>query len=297
MNRLKLFFLFLLIFGISSNGYAQYKPKHKKKQFFNNPKLSKPLYRWVTGDYLKHGIQLSFGPTYTFTKLGQEEFEYQGTDTLFRNTREAKGRLGIFAEIGMVHITRRPRKIIQYFDWGLGFKMFGGSELTDSKIYDNRDTLVGNLNGEGAFYNGYLYGRFDAHNVFQMTPHLFLDNSLGVNGDYMILPGNREYDGFHIPTEEKFQGNLTVQLHYSFGLGIKPRIDKGFFFIPSIELPVLGIHEWNGGTPAFNWFSSKYYPVMLRLKLVWLFKKDPDRCPPVETNEMDRQQADEYKNR
>ena len=255
------------------------------------------MYRWVTGDYRRLGIQVSLGPTYTFTKLGQEENEFQGADTLFRYNHEAKGRIGAFAEIGMVHITRRPRKIIHYYDWGLGFKIYGGRELSSAKIYDDRDTLIGNLNGEGQFYNGYLYGRFDVHNVFQMTPHLFLDNSIGVNGDYMILLGNQAYSGFHIPTNEKFQENLTVNLHYSLGLGIKPRIDKGFFFIPSIELPVLGIYEWNGGTPAFDWFSSKYYPVMLRLKFVWLFRKNPDDCPPVETNERDRQQADEYRNR
>ena len=297
MNRLKLFILFLLLFGIGSNGYSQYKPKNKKKQFYNNPKLSKPIYRWVTGDYLKHGIQFSLGPTYTFTRIGEKDFEFQGADTLFRFTQEPKSRLGVFAEIGMVHITKRPRKIIHYYDWGLGFKIFGGRELSIARIYDSRDTLIGNLNGDGSFYNGYLYGRFDAHNVYQMTPHLFLDNSLGINGDYMILPGNMAYNGFHIPTEEKFQGNLNIQLHFSVGLGIKPRLDKGFYFVPSIEVPFLGIHEWNGGTPAIHWFSSQYFPAMLRLKVVWLFRKDPSRCPPVETNEMDRKNAEEYKNR
>lgn len=289
--------MFLLVFGISNIGYSQYKPKTKKNQYFNNPRISKPIYRWVTGDYHKYGIQFSFGPTYTFTKLGEDDSEFQSPDTLFRYSREAKGRLGVFAEIGMVHITRKPRKIIQYYDWGLGFKIFGGKELSSAKLYDIRDTLIGKADGEGVFYNGYLYGRFDAHNVFQMNQYLFLDNSLGVNGDYMVLPGNRVYNGFHDPTNEKFQGNLNVQLHYSFGLGIKPQIDKGFYFVPSIELPVLGIYEWNGGTPAFNWFSSKYYPVMLRLKLVWLFKKNPDRCPPVETDERDRKDAEQYQNR
>lgn len=297
MNKLKLFFFSFLIFGLSSNGYAQFKPKTKKKQHFNNARLQKPLFRWVTGDYRKHGFQLSFGPTYTFTKLGSESYEHQKADTLFRFDREAKGKIGAFAEIGMVHITRKPRKIIHYYDWGLGIKFFGGKEHTSTGVYDYRDTLVGQMDGQGDFYNGYLYGRFDVHNVFQMTPHLFLDNSIGVNGDYMVLPGNKGYDGFHVAKDEKFQGELNVQLHYSLGLGIKPRIDKGFFFIPSIELPVLGVHEWDGGTPAFNWFSSRYYPVMLRFKLVWLFRKDPEDCPPVEINDMDRQRSDEYKNR
>src|SRR5690554_735623 len=301
MRVLKLLFLFTVVFSTCT--YGQYTPKKKKKQHYGSQRLHQPIYRWITGDYNRHGVQLSFGPTYTFTKMGADEHEYRisssipSADTLIRFSREAKSRLGIFGEVGMVHITKRPRKLIHYYDWGVGFKLFGGRELSQSKIYDSRDTLIGNYNGEGKFYNGYLYGRFSAHSVYQINPHLFLDNALGVNLDYAVIVGNMAYDGYHVPVDEKFQGDLMGQLHYSIGLGIKPRVDKGFFFVPSIELPVLGIHEWNGGTPAIHWFSSQYYPAMLRLKFVWLFKKDPNRCPPVETNEKDRERAREYNNR
>jgi len=301
MRALKLLLLFTVL--LSTSAYGQYTPKKKKKQFYGNQRLHQPIYRWVTGDYLRHGIQLSFGPTYTFTKIGAEEHEYRiaspnpSVDTLIRFSREAKSRIGIFGEIGMVHITKKPRKYIQYYDWGIGFKLYGGRELSESRIYDSRDTLIGKFDGEGKFYNGYLYGRFSAHNVYQINPHLFLDNALGLNLDYALMVGNMAYDGFHVPTDEKFQGNILGQLHYSIGLGIKPRADKGFFFVPSIELPVLGIYEWNKGTPAIHWFSSQYYPAMLRLKFVWLFKKDPNRCPPVETNEKDKERAREYDNR
>lgn len=292
MKNLVLVFSIGLFFISGVN--AQYSPKKKKKQYYGNQRLQKPLYRWVTGDYAKHGIQLSFGPTYTFSKMGahDDEFKYSsnssGLDTLIRFSREAKSRIGLFGEVGMVHITKKPRKFIHYYDWGVGFKVYGGRELTESKFYDNRDTLIGKVDGEGKFYNGYLYGRFSAHNVFQINPNLFLDNAIGVNLDYAIMNGNTVYNGFRVPTDEKFQGDLMGQLHYSIGLGIKPRADKGFFFVPSIELPVMGIYEWNGGSPAIHWFSSKYYPAMLRLKFVWLFKRDPNRCPPVEVNEMEK---------
>lgn len=299
-----LVFLFLIgLFLWPSSSYAQYTPKNKKSQFYGNQRLHHPLFKWVTGDYKRHGIQFSFGPAYTFTKMGKEEDELSiksdniGGDTLIRFSREAKGRIGAFAELGMVHITKRPRKLIQYFDWGIGFKLLGGKEFTNAKIYDYRDTLIGDLDGNGKFYNGYVYGRFSVHNVFQINPHFFLDNSIGANFDYAVMKGNKVYDGFHISNDEKFQGDMMGQLHYAIGLGIKPRIDKGFFFVPSVELPVLGIHEWNGGTPAVHWFSSKYFPAMLRLKFVWLLKKDPNSCPPVEINEMDREKMREEQNR
>ncbi|PWH85569.1 hypothetical protein [Brumimicrobium oceani] len=298
-----LVFLFLIGLFFSTGIHAQYKPKKSKKQFYGNQRLQKPLYRWVTGDYAKHGIQFSFGPTYTFTSNKAREGEFRiesenlGADSIIRYSQEAKSRIGVFAELGMVHITRKPRKIIHYYDWGIGFKLYGGREASASKFYDNRDTLIGGIDGEGKFYNGYLYGRFSAHNVFQINPNFFLDNALGVNFDYAIMNGNMAYDGFRAPVEQKFQGDFLAQLHYSLGLGIKPRADKGFFFVPSVEIPFLGIHEWNGGSAAINWFSSKYHPAMLKLKFVWLFKRDPERCPPVEINVIDKRHMEEQKNK
>ncbi len=294
------FVVIIILLGAFSIGssHAQYKPKNSKKQFYGNQRIQKPLYRWVTGDYSRHGIQFSFGPTYTFTRPGEVQEEFQlNTDTLYRYSREAKGRIGFFAEIGMVHITKKPRKLIHYYDWGLGYKHLGGRELFSSGIYDDRDTLIGQVEGEGKFYNGYLFGRFSVHNVFQMNPHLFLDNAIGVNGDYALVGKNQAYDGYHDPSTQKFQGDVVVQLHYDLGIGIKPRVDKGFFLIPGIQMPVLGAYDWNGGTPAIHWFSSTYFPALFKLKLVWLFKKDPNRCPPVETNEDDRKRANEFKNR
>lgn len=289
--------IFALSLGVSPSASAQYKPKNSRKQFYGNQRLHKPLYKWVTGNYRRIGLQIQFGPTYTFTRINPKENEYQITnDTLLRTSEEAKGRIGFFAEIGMVHITKKPRKFIHYYDWGIGYKHLGGRELFNSSVYDDRDTLIGQVNGEGKFYNGYLYGRFSVHNVFQMTPHTFLDNSIGINVDYALVGKNMAYEGFPNPAPKRFQGDLIGQLHYDFGFGFKPKVDKGFFIIPGFRLPVLGAYEWSGGTPAIHWFSSKYYPAMFKVKFVWLFKKDPNRCPPVETNEDDRKRAKEYQN-
>jgi len=298
MMKLKSILLILLSLScIAVYGQrGQYVHKNKKKQFYGNQKLQQPLFKWVTGDYSRHGIQLSVGPTYTFTRLKPVEGELAlNEDSLFRYSHEAKSRAGIFIELGMVHITKYPRKYIHYYDWGIGYKHFGGRELFESGLYDNRDTLVGNLSGEGAFYNGYLYGRFSVHNVYQLGPQTFLDNALGVNVDYLMVGGERSYEGSFLPQTQKFQGDLIGQLHYDLGFGFKPR--NGFFIIPGVQLPILGVYEWNNGSPSLHWFSSRYYPALFKVKFVWLFKRDPNRCPPVETNEMDRERAKEFMNR
>jgi hypothetical protein len=297
---MKITFAILLSFfmwqstAIAQSG--QYRNKTKKSQFYGNQKLQKPLYRWVTGDHNRHGIQLSFGPTYTFTRINPITGELSlNSDSLFRYSHEAKSRLGVFVELGMVHITKRPRKFIHYYDWGIGYKHIGGRELFEAGLYDDRDTLVGSLSGEGQFYNGHLYGRFTVHNVYQLNPTMFLDNGLGINVDYRLVGGNQGYDGAFLPQTQQFQGSLLAQLHYDFGFGFKPK--EGFFVIPGVQLPLLGAYEWNGGTPSIHWFSSKYYPALFKVKVVWLFKKDPSRCPPVETNEDDKKRANEFMNR
>ena len=131
--------LLALICAFGSSAVAQsgsYRNKTKKKQFYGNQRLHQPLYKWVTGPHQRHGIQLSFGPTYTFTRMNAVKGEMRiNGDSLFRYSHEAKSRIGIFVELGMVHITKRPRKLIQYYDWGIGYKHIGGREFFESGLY------------------------------------------------------------------------------------------------------------------------------------------------------------------
>lgn len=286
----------LLLIIVPEDCFAQgsYRPKTKKKQFYGNQRLQKPLFNWVTGDYSRHGIQLSLGPNYTFTRMSAIEETFAIGDSTVRNSQEPKGRLGAFVELGMVHITKRPRKYIHYFDWGIAYKHIGGREITRSDYYD-RDTLVVSFDGEGEFYNGHLSGRFSVHNVFQINPVTFLDNALGINLDYSFLGRNKDYEGEYLPQNQDFEGQFQGQLHYDFGFGFKPR--DGFFVIPGFQVPLLTAYEWRNGNPSLHWFSSKYYPAHFKIKLVWLFKRDPNRCPPVETNEEDRKRSEEFMNR
>lgn len=274
---------------------GQYRHKTKKSQFYGNQKLQQPLFKWVTGDYARHGLQLSFGPAYTLTRSTADEFTVNNNDTTINVSRQPYGRIGAFVDIGMVHITKRPRKYIHYYDWGIGYKHFGGKESTSATLFDVHGASLGSTMGEGAFYNGHLYGRFAIHNVFQLNPNLFLDNALGVNVDYLWLGKNKAYDGFHLPSTQTFQEDIMAQLHYELGLGIK--LNGGFFMIPGVQAPIVTGFKWRGFNPNIHWFSSSYYPLQFKLKLVYLFRRDPNRCPPVEINEEDRERAKEFQNR
>ena len=297
IHLVKSFFILLVSLFFISSLTAQYTPKNSKKQFYGNQRIHKPLYKWVTGDYSRHGLQLSVGPTFTFTSINGEESSFQRNDTTFTHTVTPKSGAGFFIELGMVHITKKPRKYIHYYDWGIGYKRFTGKELTEIQLLDeSRDPAeLTVINGEGLLRNNHVHGRFSVHSVYQLNPVNFLDNALGVNLDYILSSSNKDYEGHYDPSSQYFQGNLFAQLHYSFGYGF--RVRGGTFIIPGIQLPLLGLHEWNGGTPSLHWFSSKYYPVLFKLKIVNLFPRNPDRCPAVETNEEDRKRAKEYESR
>src|SRR5690606_5120411 len=191
------------------------------------------------------------------------------------------GRLGGFIEVGMVHIAKKRRKIIHYFDWGIGYKHFAGTEQTRLMIHRFGET--NEVKGNGVFDMGYLYGRFNVHNVWQINRDIFLDNALGFNIDYRItgsVPGdNSRYNAPFLPQTQRFQQDLVAQLNYDLGLGFKVR--DGFFVIPGVHIPIFGVYEWTGGNPSIQWYSSRYQPILFKVKFVWLFKRSPDRCPAV----------------
>lgn len=255
--------------------------KKKRSQYFTKQSYQYPLYKW-TGDYSRHGIQFNFGPTYLLTHGESPERDLATSpDTSMTYTHNPSGRLGGFIEIGMVHIAKKRRKVIHYYDWGIGYKHFAGAEQT--RLMVHRLGATETFNGNGVFDMGYLYARFNVHNVWQINKDLFLDNALGFNVDYRLVgsvPGdNSRYDGAVLPQTQRFQQDLVAQLNYELGLGIKVR--DGFFIIPSIHTPIFGIAEWTGGNPSLMWYSSRYQPLLAKVKFVWLFKSKNNGCPPV----------------
>lgn len=241
-----------------------------------------PLYKW-SGNYSKHGIQLSFGPTYMFTRIANPSQTIAGN----KFTYDPSGRVGGFLEVGMVHIAKKRNPVIHYYDWGLGYKQFLGVE------HEKIDIGSG-FQATGKFSLGYVSGRFDAHNVAQISRFNFIDNGLGFNIDYRVV-SQSSYPGAMSVTQQYYSPKLAAQLNYDFGFGIK--INDGFFMIPGFNIPFLGVYEWNhGGNPTIQWFSSRYQPILFKLKLVWLFKRDPNRCPPVYGGPDDKQLQEQYLN-
>lgn len=221
------------------------------------------------------GIQFAFGPTYLMPSKPIERDDFK---------IKAAGKVGFFAEFGMVNFPKwkgipigflKKSRIMDYMDWGVGYRQYAGAESTDFR--PNNQSI-----GKGDFQNGYLFGRFSAHTLIfygkkkidKVRKH-FIDQSLGFNLDYNLFPGDTLYqDNFtQYKADLAFQKPLMFQMHYSLGIGI--RLNRAWMIIPGAQIPLIGIHQWNGFNARMNWFSSQYWPVQLQLKFIKLFERPP----------------------
>ena len=244
-------------------------------------------YIFVTND----GIQFSFGPTYLFpsTTISGELSDNNGA----RGDYEIKptGNFGFFAEFGMAHFPKwkgipikplKKSRILDYVDWGLGYRQYSGKEATTIQLKNALGEVISTQTGNGEFKNGHLYGRVSAHTLIYFgkkkidkARKFFIDQSLGFNVDYNLFPGDTVYKNnfSQYQAERKFQKPLIVQTHYSLGVGI--RLNRAWMMIPGAQIPILGIHQWNSFNAKMNWFSSQYWPVQAQLKFIKLFERAP----------------------
>jgi hypothetical protein len=269
-----------------------YKPKKNRNDFFGkaeNPRDGKvrPL-----------GFQAQIGPTYTFTHRKNETYQSNADSAnRYQLTRDPNGKIGFFAEVGLVRFNVKDAKysfgrIIDYIDFGIGFKLINGLETTTVTHFDALGKSSYTDIGEGKFSKGYLYGRFAVHKLQYLnnTKNIFLDHSLGINGDYSMLEKSTYTPPYFGP--QVFSPIMRAQLHYDLGFGI--RLKKGRYLVPGLQLPVLGIQEWNNGSAKLQWFSSKYYPVMFHIKYIHLFPAKKSKHACFEGSAEDRKRNEEY---
>ena len=275
MKRLLLFLLLTFVAVDAADAQKLYRQKKRKNDFFGGAED----YR----DLRNYGLQISFGPNYTFTRLTNETFESNSAEAgqRYKYTFDPSGRLGGFIDVGMVHYRMKKPKflkknIIHYVDWGIGFDYIGGKETTTIDYLDPSGNYVSSAEGTGKFYNGYVYGRFTAHRLLKLSEKVHLDYALGLNGNYAVMGQNKNYENISLPETQVFQRPFQFQVHAQLGINI--RLRRGDYLVPGFWAPVLGAYEWNKGKPTIQWYSSNYWPVHFQLKWMHNFSKKSNGC-------------------
>ncbi len=244
-------------------------------------------------DYLvvvNDGIQLNIGVSYLLPS-GELKGELSSGAARRDYQINPEGKLGYFVELGFAHFPKwkgipikflRKSRIIDYFDWGLGYKVLAGKEVTTINQFNSANELISTSFGMGEFRNNSFFSRLSAHSLIyfgkkkidKARKH-FIDNAFGFNFDYTLSKGNQVYNNEFVDyaLPHRFQNQFNLQFHYSLGIGI--RFNRAWMMIPALEMPIIGIYEWNGFDPKINWFSSQYWPILIRVKFIKLFERVP----------------------
>ena len=203
------------------------------------------------GQYRMQNFFLSPGLTFMLPNSTENEFS-------------KRGRLGLIFEGGAYHIFEKGGNVFNYLDYGVGYKRLSGSEFND-------------VNNKSIFKQNYISSFFNINNIWQLSTKKFLQSSIGANFDFKFfekdnpLPNNTD--------------KLNFSIHLKLGYGIK--FSKTLFIIPTIETPIINLKKWEQGQSTFGIFNSRYRPIILKVRFIWLKKLGKSDCPPVYTNPED----------
>ena len=216
---------------------------------------SQDLFRRTKKDLVEYrvyrmgGWMFAPGLTYTLPRVPKNE----------ERNIDPNGKLAVYAEVGRFQIFYEGGNFFNYFDYSLAYKRLSGSEeFNDLKSVFKQNFAVANLN---------------LNNIIQIGNYNFIQNSIGANIDYKFL---EKYDNSNLSGNEN-TNKILASLHYKIGYGIKAK--NNLFIIPSIEVPILNVLEWENGKSTYGIFSSRYKPIIFSVRFAFLRKRSKMSCP------------------
>lgn len=285
----RIFFTISILFLLTSHGL--FGQRKKRSDFYGKSNIE--MFRTKYG---RHGIIAAVGVTSVFSN-DQSRAQVYDLDPSQEYFFRSGGNVGFMAEVGMLHFTKtRKRKflIIDHYDWAIGVKSFRGWEET-RLVERFVDGAIGTT-GRGEFSLGYLTARFGVHNMVKLGKRIGLDHGPGINVDYHVFGSargdNSNYQPVVLPSTQTFQKDFLAQLHYEVGFRI--RAYRMIHVTPMIQIPVLSAYQWAGGRSSIQWFSSRYQPIIFKVKVYFPLKSKKGGCPAVFGSPEDEKRNQEY---
>lgn len=234
----------------------------------------KPLYDENGGQFYPRGFFFAPGITYMLpSPFNRDVNQKLNADTSLYGKYEARGKVGLYLEIGHAHFL--PYWVpIDYIDYGLSFKLLRGKEAFsgDYRVPET-ETVISTLSSNSKFSEGFAAASVNFGKFIQVGDYSFILASLGLNADYRIT-SNRETDYSFIPSA--FPDDFIVQAHAKLGYGYK--LQGNLFVIPSIETPILNILPFENGKSTLPYFASRYRPIIFSIRFQWLTRRKPEDC-------------------
>jgi hypothetical protein len=260
----RLFIILVFASFLSAEGFGQYSHREHTDVF--------PTH----GNFQRRGWIVSPAVTYMMPQLkkpSQRVFFPGGA--AYDVAYNPAGRLGLGLEIGRFHVIENSR-LISHVQLNVGLKILRGVERFEATL--DEETNPGgasNISNEGIFSHSYGTMRFAASNIQQFSKTGFLQNTIGINGDYRIA-GVVTYNTDDLPIELADPTRFIFQAHYSLGCGFK--LSSNILLVPSVETPILNIYEYDDLKSTLNIFNTRYRPLIFRLNIYVLDKKADRKC-------------------
>jgi len=288
-RKIVLLIFSILLMGGGTDLIAQSKKKKQKgkdgrDQYVYSAKKERIIPR--DNKYQKSGWLIGPGITYTWPGKWNQQFDSthaNGTQSEFQ--MKTRGRPGFYLEAGRYKIFKKG-KIFRYFDYGIALKSFGGAEFVTDSLKDSSGNPLAATEYEGKFNEVNVDGFVNINNVIRLGGKMMLQNSLGLNVDYRFI-GSANYQNSTNGEDDILNLNqfvpqadpLRFNLHYKIGIGF--RTNPYTVVIPSLEVPIMTIIPAGDLKPTFQYFNSRYLPLIFSVRIMFLRKYDKNSCPPV----------------
>lgn len=228
------------------------------------------------GNYERKGWLVNPELTYMMRPLKNTESRvFLGSDTIYDIDYRASGKLGVGLEIGRFYAIENSR-LISYVDFSIGAKILRGVERYEATLDDPDRQNVYTRQGEGTFSQSYVTASFNASNSIPIAKGIFLNNTIGINGDYRFAEAYT-YNTQGIPTTLDDPTRFVFQAHYALGVGFK--MNNRIMVIPSVETPIVNFYEYEDLKSTLGIFHSRYRPLIFRLTIMVLDAKADRKCP------------------
>lgn len=251
----------LAFFAFLSEGKGQYMVSPDFKKLF------------PTGNtYKMSWWELETGGVYNIPTTGaQKKVLVNDRDTTYSVRFDPSGGVSYSARLGRYHFTPDLR-FFKYIDYSLGYRRTVGEEDYRASLTRFNGNDASEWQGKGTFEESFLMLNFHMNNVLQLSDHTFLQNTIGVNGEYRLSNGTAGYEGESYLFEPEQAPEFFGQLHYRLGYGV--RLTKTFFLIPSLQTAVLNLYPLDGHS-SLSVLNSRFQSLSLSIKLLFLKRHRP----------------------
>lgn len=201
-------------------------------------------------------------------------------DTIYSGDFSRDGQNGLCLQIGRHHFWQYGGPI-DHVDYGLGYKMLRGTEDFSGDIRSGNSFVP--AVSHASFSDSYLSAFGNLNNVVMLRNRWWLQNSLGLNVDFRLF-GKRSGGPFP-GLQWNYPVTFPMQLHYRVGFGWKP--EAGIHIIPMLEIPLINLYAWEGMQATLPYFSGRYRPILITLRIQWLSRAPARQCPDKPNQQVD----------